>query len=128
MKQEDFDISKIIESIKSDFATLWNGDKRGNTIVLNTPFSLPDGDLVQLGLTTRDDRYVVTDLAYVSGLDFSKDHRLSDDLLEDFKVKFNDGFSYKDCVESRLISSLVYDMSVFCYTAAILIAYKIDPE
>lgn len=126
--------NELLTALRQDFGVFWTCKRIGETLELSTPYLLPNHDLLQLYLTIRDDRIIVTDGASVSNY---LGEELDADALETesgitlflnshavLKHQAPDGrvFYYKETNRLELISSLIFDLGNFATAVTSTIA------
>ena len=119
---------EIIESLQSDFNSLWKCTKHGNTLEISVPYLLPNSTLFSIFLTKQGDRYIACDggsiteiLEEYCPLPVDEIYSSLEGMARKFSIKIgqneNIPLYFKDCTDAKLISSIAFDVANFAVMA-----------
>lgn len=129
----------ITDIIRSDFNTLWSCSHRGHTVEVVTPYLMPDSTFFTLFFTQREDRIIACDGGRIWELISENLKAPTADVLEELRalarthgLKEGDNqgepIFFKDCRETKLISSIAFDVAHFATVATHVILSAVREE
>ena len=126
----NLDCNDILPLFRSQFDQLWHCEQRGETLVIHSPYMMPDSTGITFYLTKRQGMWIVSDGARIEeffrehlSTELLDRHDLSRILLDRYKIEQTTGtdglqYFFKRTENPELLPSLAFDLAHFTLSLA----------
>lgn len=121
-------MDELLDRIKTSVSSLWRQSQRGETLVIDTPFSTIGNDFVSVFLSKKGDWYIASDGGRIDSDDYTEDgpewptdvewQRLFNFYIDRYRIKTTETgngikFYYLKTDKPELVPNTVYDLASF---------------